>query len=56
VYVLLVLKIKKIYILPTDYLYILYLSQENIFEVFTIQPSTTGFHNRKGKCLLRGTT
>jgi len=25
-------------------------------EVFTTQPSTTGFYNRGGKCLLRGTT
>jgi hypothetical protein len=51
------LNTKKFYILTTEYLYLLYVSQEKKpNEVFPIQPLTTGFYNRGGKCLLRGTT
>jgi len=48
-------KHKKFYILPTIFIYLLYVSRNNI-EVFPIQPWMTGFYNRGGKCLLRGTT
>jgi hypothetical protein len=49
------LNTQKFYIIPTECLYILHVSQKNI-EVLPAQPSTTGFYNRGGKCLLRGKT
>ena len=48
--------ITKFYILPTEYLYTVCTCHRKNNEVFPIQPSTTGFHNRGGECLLRGTT
>ena len=50
------LNTQKFYILPTQYLYLLYVSQEKKSEDFPVQLSTTGFYNRGAKCLLRGTT
>ena len=46
--------IQQLYVLPTLYLCVLYLS-ENKERLVHLQHKRTGFYNRGEKCLLRGT-
>ena len=46
--------IQQLYVLPTLYLCVLYLS-ENKQRLFHLQHRLIGFYNRDEKCLLRGT-
>ena len=47
--------IQQLYVLPTLYLCVLYLS-ENKQGLCRLQHKLIGFYNRDEKCLLRGTT
>ena len=46
--------IQQLYVLPTLYLCVLYLS-ENKHDLCHLQHKLIGFYNRDGKCLLRST-
>ena len=46
--------IQQLYVLPTQYLRVLYLS-ENKQRLVNLQHKLIGFYNRDEKCLLRGT-
>ena len=46
--------IQKLYVQPTLYLCILYLSEKNS-NLYHLQHELVGFYNRDEKCLMRGT-
>ena len=46
--------IQQLYVLPTLYLCVLYLSEKNC-DLCRLQHKLIGFYNRDEKCLLRGT-
>jgi hypothetical protein len=50
------LKDKKFYILPTEYLYILYVSQKKKHTEVLRKWHSTVFYKRGDKCSLRGTS
>ena len=54
-YVPWVFNVKKSYILPTEYLYVLYVFQGKNNDVFRIQNKLIAFYNWGEKCLLYGT-
>ena len=47
--------IQQLYVLPTLYLCVLYLSEEKKKDLCCLQHKLTGFYNRDEKWLLRGT-
>ena len=47
--------IQKFYVLPTQCIYLFCTSLRTNSDYFPIQQSLTGFYNRDGVCLLRGT-
>jgi hypothetical protein len=49
------LNVKKVHVLPTEYLCVSYGSPNKHIEVFLIRHSTISFYDRGDKCLLCGT-
>jgi hypothetical protein len=47
--------IKQFYVLPTQYIYVFCVDLRTNSDYFPIQHKVTGFYNRDGECLLRGT-
>ena len=47
--------IQQFYILPAQFIYVFYVDLRTNSDYFPIQHQLTGFYNRDGVCLLRGT-
>ena len=47
--------IHQFYVLPTQYIYVLYVGLRTNSDYVPIQHYLVGFYNRDGECLLRGT-